>query len=328
MVYPKKDDQDHKHLGGTKVISPGKLFDLMQKIYIDADHECTIDIAFKSDNSTQQKNEFRNDLISYVNKPSISKGRKLATRLELVTTGRSGPGLLFLISGKNGRNKKIVISRFPADVGILAEEKGTSLTVEFLERVFMKNSHKYKSVVFEHPSTQAGFWSGKAIDKQIGSADSQISDYWVFDFLLADFNTTPAAGTRRAALALREAIKATDDLSVRRELSAVTSLLDGLAGKSVSIADIASKYSLSDDAIETIISVLPNDVSYKEKFKFDVAEYGAHIKFRTVDLDNGATVSADVANFDEVFTFKEAAEGAVEISTVGRVTDAKVTKRK
>jgi hypothetical protein len=59
-----------------------------------------------------------------------------------VLTGgrRSGLGLLFLIRGKERNKSKLVISGFPADNGILAEEQSNSLTVQFVERIFMKNA--------------------------------------------------------------------------------------------------------------------------------------------------------------------------------------------
>ena len=53
----------------------------------------------------------------------------VAERLQSVTTGRSGLGLLFLINGREGGTQKTVVSRFPAEQGVLAEEKGNSLTM-------------------------------------------------------------------------------------------------------------------------------------------------------------------------------------------------------
>jgi putative GTP pyrophosphokinase len=61
------------------------------------------------------------------------------------TTHRSGLGLLFLVTGEDDGETKIVVSRFPADSGVLAEEKGKGLTVEFLERIFMKGAKSYKA---------------------------------------------------------------------------------------------------------------------------------------------------------------------------------------
>jgi hypothetical protein len=76
---------------------------------------------------------------------TLVRGRRIAARLQNVTTHRSGLGLLFLITGTEGLESKIIISRFPADEGILAEANREALTVEFLERIFVKNARAYKA---------------------------------------------------------------------------------------------------------------------------------------------------------------------------------------
>jgi hypothetical protein len=103
-----------------------------------------------------------------------------------VTDGRSGMGLLFLISGTEGRARKIVISRFPTDSAILVEENPRTLDVAFLERVFMKNKTSYKAVAYQDTSLRAGFWTGRAIDKQLSPA-GELSNYWIADFLASSF---------------------------------------------------------------------------------------------------------------------------------------------
>jgi hypothetical protein len=76
--------------------------------------------------------------------------------------------------------------------------------VEFLERVFMKNKASYKAVVYEDPSLHAGFWNGRAVDKQLNNPAGQASNYWISDFLLSEFSSTPAHGTRRLAEAIKD----------------------------------------------------------------------------------------------------------------------------
>jgi hypothetical protein len=76
----------------------------------------------------------------------------IAERLALNTDQRSGLGLLFLIVGKEGKEHKIVLSRFPTDSAIYVDENPTALTVEFLERVLMKNKTSYKPWSIDTPS--------------------------------------------------------------------------------------------------------------------------------------------------------------------------------
>ena len=143
------------------------------------------------------------------------------------------------MAGKEGREHKIVISRFPADVGILAEESERALTVEFLERVFMKRATTYKAAAYQHTSLAAGFWLGRAVDKQINSDMVQLSNYWIAEFLDSDFRTTAAAGTKRLAVALRDAARKTGDVTVKREIAAAVTLGQSLDGQRLTIKEFS-----------------------------------------------------------------------------------------
>ena len=103
-------------------------------MYARSEHECDIDIAFNRSADGAQWNPCRNLIIAYLQSPTLIRGRHLAERLEAVTTHRSGLGLLFLIAGGEGRDHKIVISRFPAHSAVSAEEVQQNLSIEFLER--------------------------------------------------------------------------------------------------------------------------------------------------------------------------------------------------
>jgi hypothetical protein len=50
-----------------------------------------------------------------------------------------------------------VISRFPTDNAIYVDEDPRKLTVEFLERVFMKNKASYKAAVYRDASLRGAF---------------------------------------------------------------------------------------------------------------------------------------------------------------------------
>jgi hypothetical protein len=64
---------------------------------------------------------------------------------------------MFLIAGKEGHEHKIIISRFPTDGAIYVDDNKSALTVEFLERVFMKNKVSYKAVAYQDRSFHRGF---------------------------------------------------------------------------------------------------------------------------------------------------------------------------
>jgi hypothetical protein len=75
------------------------------------------------------------------------------------------------------------------------------------------------SMVTSDKEDYHGFWSGRAIDQQLNPLSGEPSNYWISDFLLSDFTTTPPAGTRRLAIALRDAARKAP-LSIKQELIA------------------------------------------------------------------------------------------------------------
>jgi hypothetical protein len=169
LVHPGKMTDEVSRIRGNSLALDGKMFSLLNEIYLNSDRDCSIEISFSPRDDGTQQNPCRDLIVTYLGDPTVPHGRQLAERLEKVTTHRSGLGLLFLMAGKEGRDHKIVISRFPADVGILAEESERALTVEFLERVFMKRATTYKAAAYQDASLHAGFWLGRAVDKQINS---------------------------------------------------------------------------------------------------------------------------------------------------------------
>ena len=61
----------------------------------------------------------------------------------------------------------------------------------------MKSATSYKAAMYRDGSLTAGFWTGRAIDKQINNRVAPASTYWIEEFLDSDFSTTAAAGTPR-----------------------------------------------------------------------------------------------------------------------------------
>ena len=169
LVHPNKLSKGQGDISGTNVDLSDRLFDLLDDIYAGAEKECDIDITFSHADDGSQSNDCRNLITDYVGDTTLEKGKRIAERLGRSTDNRSKLGLLFLITGTEGTERKIVISRFPTDVAIQVNEDQTDLTVEFLERVFMKNKASYKAVVYRHASLAAGIWTGRATDRQVES---------------------------------------------------------------------------------------------------------------------------------------------------------------
>lgn len=297
LVRPGKNDAEAADVRGTQ-IRTGKVFAMLSALYRDADQECDIAIVFRPTNG-QQQNECRDLMIAYVDEPNVEHGRALANRLQGVTTRRSGLGLFFLAVG-NEADKLLMVSRFPADEGVMAEEQNGRLSVSFIERIFMKSAKAYKCAIYPGPAEEGSFWTGYAVDKQINK-EHELPNYWIGDFLASDLSTTGPAGSKRLAVAFREAIKGAATPDVRDELIAAVRLAGGQAGRIQTAAALANRLGLSAAATEALRENMQRPELFTESFRFDRDEFARHIQYRSLELDNGAILTAETARFAEVF---------------------------
>lgn len=306
----------------------GKLFDMLNDIFSGDTSSRDFDITFNPAPDGTQDNECRDLMISFQARPTVRSGAKIASRLQDATDGRSGIGLLFLLSGTHGLKQRLVVSRFPTDQAVLAEVGSSGLDVEFLEQVFVKRLSSYKAVMLQHNTPSSGFWKGVATDRQAGQSGEHISEYWLKDFLNADFSETPAAGTRRLATALRQALKANPSLTVKAEIAHASSLApSALAGKPTSITDFCNHFGLSKAAKETIVARLSKSSLATKSFKFDPKEFKAVAPYRTVEMNTGAILTAPNDEFEDVFSTKTTKDGDVEYTAKGRVSDQRLARR-
>lgn len=327
MVHPVKGTPDASSINGSSVPLEGKMFDLLSEVYGKSEAECDIDIRFNPTKDGVQENACRNLVREFAKSPSVDTGRAIAMRLSIATDGRSGPGLLFLILGKEGDAHKLLVSRFPADSGILAEEEKGSLKLDFLEKIFLKNAHSYKAALFKHVSLDSGFWNARAVDRQVSSPTVLASEYWVRTFLDADFQTTSAAGTLRLATALKVAVKKSADPEIQAELIHLGSLLKNVAGQNISIEGLKEKYSISDKAYDAIFTSLKNPKTSSEVFKFNYGEFAEHIPYRTLVLDSGVMITAPYDGFEKsVRTVSRSDDGVIVFEVRGRISDQKLQK--
>ena len=328
LVSPSKSAAEPPDVRGVSVPLRGQLFEMLTTLLDEAHLECDIDVVFRPRDNKVQENDCRDLFLAYLRAPGVNTGEPIAKRLQSVTTKRSGLGLLFLLRGKDHNGQRLVVARFPADSGVLAEDTGGGLQVEFVERVFMKSSKAFKSVMYVTPDIRTGFWEGKAVDKQINN-ERELSDYWIKDFLLSDLRTTGAAGTKRLAVAIRHAIAQSKDDSVRNELLAASQMIRNQQGRLINPSRLAHTLNLSSEAVEGIRAGMPRAELFTTPFRFDRDEYDRHVTYRSVTLDNGAVLTAENADFGVVFQrdVVDAKDNVVRFSTEGKVVDEKLRKK-
>lgn len=330
LIAPGKNLEKPPEIKGTFLPSEGNIYQMLGGVFDKADEECNLPIRFIMAPDGKPSNPARDLIIEFIKDPSLPNGKILAERLRDVTTKTPGLGLLFILLGYEDKITKFVLSRFPADQGILAEATRDTLALEFIERVFMKNASSYKAALYKGGSFDADFWSGSIIDKQLKMTPRQAANYWIRDFLASDFETTSKAGTKRFAIALRNASRSTKDASTQHELVATSMLVKGLAGKIVTIQQIFDSYNLSKEAREVIISNLAYPGLANDAFLFDRDEFISQAAFASIELNTGGILLAPPDLFEDVFQ-KELINPDIQeyrFTTSGRIVDEKVRGRK
>jgi hypothetical protein len=329
LIHPAKHAEEQPEISGSELPRSGQLYAMLERLFTRAPQDCDIEIVFRPNDKGEQQNVCRDFLVAYAQEPTLVNGRSMASRLQEVTTHRSGLGLLFLMKGVTGGAHVVVISRFPADQGVIATEHAQRLTVEFIERVFMKSAKAYKCAIYSSDSFERGFWDGRAVDHQI-SGPRELSDYWIRDFLISELRTTGPAGTKRLAVAIRNAIRTVREFSTRHELVSAASLLRGQHGQYRSARQLVEQIGLSDEAKRALEANFPRPDLMDEVFQFDRAEFQRHALYRAVELDNGGLLIAEDACFDEVFEQQpiNAHEKRFRYTTEGRVVNEILRKTK
>jgi hypothetical protein len=327
LVHPSKLETKQPLIKGADVPLRGKLFDMLSRIDEESLRECDIEIMFRPQKDGAQQNDCRDLLLAYLANPSLVAGHALAARLQSVTTKKSGLGLLFIIVGKDQHGLRLIVCRFPAEPGVMAEESGKQPDIQYLEKVFMKNVRSYKSVLYRCKSIHAGFWDGVAVDRQMidtrGSAD-----YWIREFLASDLRNTAAAGTKRIAVAVQNVLRDTEDPVIRQELVSAAQLMCGQNARITSAEKIVDDMALSPPTAEALKAAFPRAELYASTFKFDADEFNANLLFRSVELDNGAMLIAENGSFDKVIKSEASAKDPTRkrFTTEGAIIDERLRK--
>lgn len=324
LVHPSKHEEKPPVVGGAELPHTGKMFAMLQRLMYDARKECDISIVFRPKEDGTQQNDCRDLLLAHLAKPTVTTGRAVALKLQAVTTKRSGLGLVFFITARDQHGLQLVLSRFPADFGITAQEQGQTLSVRFIEQIFMKNPRTYKSVLYEASTIHAGFWDGLAVDRQMTDIRGG-ADYWIKEFLESELKNTPAAGTKRVAAAVRTAINSTKDPEIRQDLVSAAQLLAGRHNRITSAAAIVKDLGLRDKSAQALRDAFPRPELFGASFRFDSKEFDANLLFRSVELDSGGMMIAENTVFEKVFNPKPHGE-VTHFSTEGKIISTRFRK--
>ena len=330
LVQPNKGAEPIIEPIGSNVPVFEKIGALLCRLADEAEDECDIPIIFSIGEDGTKFNEMHNLVIKFCGNHSMENGEVIATRLSLSTSKNSGQCLLFLIhSIDNQKNVKLVMSRFPAEFGILAENADEKLQLEFVEQVFMKSHDRYKAAIFKGKPVVDSLWIGKATDTQTRNRFEELANYWVYDFLNCAYKDTSALGTKRFAVALKKAVKSTTDSQTRAELVFLAQQASNFNLESLSIDKILDFFAVSDDARSQISQHLPNSATSHAEFIFNREEFLKNVRYTSLALDTGVIITAPSEKFSELVNSKNMSQNGelqIEITLHGKIIDQNLRK--
>lgn len=323
LTYPKNHEKAEEKIEGIHIRADGgKLSKMLAEVFDSPRSKRDVPVSFTAVN---QVNETREKLLNFFNSPKLTTGRVLAKALQDSTPGTAGMGLFFICLGSDeGKaGARVVLSRFAAEEAVVASKKGGALSVEFVEQVFLKNAHTYKAATYRHEEGRNDAWKGIATDRQLNHGAKAIADYWIVDFLRAELTTTAAEGTRRLAIAMKNASKISTDPQVRSEIVAAAKLAPNLPPLAMTIEQFCDQFAMSAAAKEAVRAAVKPGRLIAESFRFDADEFNKHVPYKQVELDNAVTLTAPTDTFDDVLQHRIIGEEHT-FATRGRIVDEKL----
>lgn len=327
LTYPKSHEKAADAIEGVHIKpDKGKLSKMLSEVFDSVRSRRDVPITFATNN---QVNPTRVALLSFFAKPKLTTALPLAQALQVATPGTAGMGLFFVCLGSDDGKpgKRTVLSRFAADEGVVASKNRGALSVKFVEQVFLKNSHTYKAATYRHEVDKNDAWKGIATDRQLNHGSKAIADYWIVDFLRSELTTTAAEGTRRLAIAMKEASRFSTDSKVRSEIVAAARLAGNLPAKALTIDQFCDQFAMSPAAKDAVKAAVKPARLITESFRFDAEEFLKHVPYKQIELDNGATLSAPTDKFEEVFHPRQIGDTHA-YSTQGAIVDEKLRSSK
>ncbi len=333
LIHANKGLEEDKQISpiGSEISETDELGQMLLRLLNDSERECDISIIFSPSETGEKKNLMQDLILQFCEIPSLQNGLILAEKLSICTPQNSGLCLLFILLEKNdNKDATILLSRFPADIGVLADSTDGGLKLAYVKQVFMKSQNRYKAVLYRGKSVADGLMFGKAIDKQVNYGSVDLAKYWIFDFLESTYKDSSGRGTRRFTQALKDAVKRCDSPEVTKELTGIALLLPRLGGKSTSISQILAQYQLSEEAQHLIIASLENPQTKDTVFLFDSQEALSTIPFKSIELDNQAIMIAPSTDFEKIFVPSDevSVSGKLTYTTQGKIVKEQFRARK
>src|SRR5690606_30905651 len=126
------------------------------------------------------------------------------------------------------------------------------------------------------------------------------------------------------AVAMRNAAKSSENLEIKKEITAAATLGAGLDDQVMTARDFLGRFGLSQPAREAIAGHMKHPGLLNEQFRFSAEEFNRQLPYKSVELNSGAILTAAATEFDNVFEHGEPDdEGNVTYSATGRIISTK-----
>ena len=119
------------------------------------------------------------------------------------------------------------------------------------------------------------------------------------------------------------------DIAAKQEIVSAATLAASLPRQSISINEFVNRFSLSPAVSDAIKQQLKNPRLADERFLFSAPDFTSVLAYRSVELDNGATLTSPSGKFDDVFHKQvvDKDKNEVRFTTQGAVVNDKLKPR-
>jgi hypothetical protein len=170
---------------GSSVPTDADLNDFLHEMFEESAGKCVVDIAFVADDE-EQENPVRTIVRSIAlgdTEARMAGAHELACRLASATTHRSRQGLLMVLVGEEGAERRLLLGKFPADESIQASLSDQRINLRLLKDAFSRKSSYFKVAVFDGNPARTSFWRGTVEDRQAKQRLPEAARFWISDFL-------------------------------------------------------------------------------------------------------------------------------------------------
>lgn len=217
---------------------------------------------------------------------------ELASRLAMSTDKRTRPALFVVTIDEDDEARRVSMYVFPEESTYALRSSAQEPTEAILEHLnsFVLESRLRKVARFAGKNIKSHFINGEIVDLQIGSGPRSVADYWVTDFLDAEFAINDYKGTSLAAAALKIAFQKADSRGKQKIMEAAIALMAD-SRRAWSLRKIADEF-IPAELSDVFCSVSPNTETLTNKFMLDRDLLRDRINYRVFRLKTGVWVSS------------------------------------